>query len=48
MEINELKSANELRALQDEARRKNDLGVGVPVAIERFEEIDTLEVSKIV
>ena len=27
VEINELKSANELRALQDEARRRNDLGV---------------------
>ena len=47
VKINELKSANELRARQDEARRRTDLGA--PVAIKRFEELDrveSLEMSK--
>ena len=43
LEIDELKSAIELRALQDGARRKHDLDV--PVATERFEEINTRDVS---
>ena len=47
VEINEPKSAKELRARQDEARRRIELGA--PVAIERFGELDkveSLEMSK--
>ena len=43
LEIDNRKSAIELRALQDGARRKHDLDV--PVVTERFEEINTRDVS---